>query len=160
MNIVDIARGYLKQEEVRGNKGFKDPNFDKEMRSVGFQTGYPWCAVFVKLVWKKAGQVNYKLISPGVVETMRNFHKAGRDLKYEPKVGSIFIFRSYVKNKEQGTGHTGIVTGVGNGYFETVEGNSNDGGGREGYIVASHKRYYTNWTESDGLRLMGFIHPE
>lgn len=46
-----------------------------------------------------------------------------------------------------GTGHTGIVTAVTGTQqslcMQTVEGNSNGAGGREGYVVISRKRQIT-----------------
>jgi hypothetical protein len=56
-------------------------------------------------------------------------------------------------------GHAGVVVEAHDNYFKSVEGNTNDAGGREGYIVAEKRRYYT-FDVDNGLRLLGFVHPE
>ena len=75
-NIIEVAKSYIGQEEKIRNSGFKNGWFEKLMRSVGFYTGAPWCAFFVKLVWKESG-VDHSLISGSVYDTMMNATKAG-----------------------------------------------------------------------------------
>lgn len=48
--IVEVAKSYVGQEEISGNMGFKDFDFNKQMKAVGFYLGAPWCAFFAKLV--------------------------------------------------------------------------------------------------------------
>ena len=52
--IVEIAMNYLGQEEVSGNMGFEDDEFEKKMKAVGWEKGQAWCAYFAELVWKEA----------------------------------------------------------------------------------------------------------
>ena len=54
--------------------------------------------------------------------------------------GSIFLTR---KSPSDWT-HTGLVTAVHEDTFETVEGNTNDAGDREGYEVCRRVRGYEN----------------
>jgi hypothetical protein len=43
--------------------------------------------------------------------------------------------------------------------IKTIEGNTNDKGGREGYTVASKNRLI-DFTNDNGLRMLGFIKPK
>ena len=54
------------------------------------------------------------------------------------KPGDIFM---NVKTAHDWT-HTGIITGINGDWFETIEGNTNDEGSREGYEVCRRKRNY------------------
>ena len=38
-NVVEIARKYLGQTEISGNKGFNDKLFEKRMKDVGWLPG-------------------------------------------------------------------------------------------------------------------------
>ena len=42
----------------------------------------------------------------------------------------------------------------------TVEGNTNDDGSREGYMVAEKQRKIDFDVKQNGLVLMGFVHPK
>lgn len=161
--IVEIAESYIGQEEKIKNSGFKNSWFEKLMRGVGFYTGAPWCAFFAKLVWKEAG-VDHSLISGSVRQTMLNATKAGNWHTY-PVEGAIVVWMTFKNGKPKRTGHVGILVGpqqlmVTNSFiYKTIEGNTNKSGSREGTDVLLKVRA-TNWTETDGLRLMGFIHPK
>jgi hypothetical protein len=64
--------------------------------------------------------------------------------------------------KEQRQGHAGIVIKPEDSYMETVEGNTNAAGSREGEVVAEKSgkdaRKYS-FTATSGLRLKGFVYP-
>jgi len=55
------------------------------------------------------------------------------------KPGDIFLLQ---KTTHDWT-HTGIITAIGEGIFETVEGNTNDGGSRNGYAAVKRIRNFT-----------------
>jgi thiol-disulfide isomerase/thioredoxin len=155
--VVEIAESYVGQKEIHGNQGFLNKDFEKKMRAVGFYTGAPWCAFFVKLVWKESDTERYKLIAGSALQTMRNFVKAEKiDLVAKPNVGAIAIYRTMKNGKAQTTGHVAVVIEVGDVTFTTVEGNTNASGGREGIEVAKKYRSY-KFYEPNGLQLMGFI---
>lgn len=156
--IVRIARSYIGQMEVGSNRGFKDPVFEKKMRSAGFYTGAPWCAIFAELCYREAGDDTHKLITPSAVLTMKAASTAG-NWHLDAVPGAIAIWRTFHKGQPLSTGHVAIVTTVGAGGFGTVEGNTNAVGGREGNTVAEKERSYS-WDRTDGLRLMGFVHPK
>lgn len=172
--IKKTALRYVGQEEIRGNLGFKDKEFEEKMITIGFKEGYAWCALFAELVWKEAYQqydsfyieLLDKLFSPGAVKTYNNFKKSDKfEVSSEPELGAICIWRNYKDGKAHWTGHAGIVTevdylnGLRTGYFNCVEGNTNDQGGREGYIVSLKKRSLNAPKRPTQLRIYGFIIP-
>lgn len=164
--IISYAYEYIGQQEIKGNMGFKDAEFDKKMDSVGFKDGYPWCCLFTELVWIEGYKHFYsemlpllaKEFSAGTVRTFRHFKSLGWTSD-KPEPGDIVIWQTYKKGKAQSTGHAAIVYGVSNNFLATIEGNTNDKGGREGYIVAQKTRKI-DFNNNNGLRMLGFIKPE
>jgi hypothetical protein len=166
--IVKTANSFIGQEEITGNQGFKDNQFEELMEAVGWDEGQAWCAYFVELVWKLS-YVQQPLIvkeldmimSGSVLSTWTAFKKSSWVTDQIPEPGAIAIWQSYKNGKGTWRGHTGIVSDLIEGGFKgfhTIEGNTNDKGGREGYIVAKKKRR-ANFSATSGLVLKGFVHP-
>ena len=155
-NIIEVAKSYIGQEEKIKNSGFKNGWFEKLMRAVGFYTRAPWCAFFAKLVWKESG-VDHSLISGSVYDTMMNATKAG-NWHVKPVDGALAVWILFKNGKPTKNGHIGVVVYSGVEVFKTVDGNTSKKGSREGEIVGE-KIHLFNWTNPNGLRLMGFIHP-
>lgn len=162
MKVVEIAEGYIGQTEKPGNMGFNDADFEKKMEEVGFQKTHAWCAYFSELVFKEAypelfGELD-KLFSASAVATFANFRDAGYKIHALPKMGTLVIFQKMKDNVPQWQGHAAICVSVQDNkwVFESVEGNTNDGGGREGYIVAKRTRK-TLADVSNGLKIIGFV---
>lgn len=161
--VISTAQTYVGKTEKPGNSGFTDAAFEAKMKAVGFQTGQSWCAYFAELVWKEAFGKDHplfasidKLFSASAVATAANFKnytlfKTGM----VPKPGAVVIWR-------HGTGwqgHAGIVESVGNGSFNSIEGNTNAAGGREGIEVARKTRKHPDVFKPAGLNLVTFIYP-
>ena len=155
-NIIEVAKSYIGQEEKTRNSGFKNGWFEKLMRAVGFYTGAPWCAFFAKLVWKES-RVDHSLISGSVYKTMMNATKAG-NWHVKPVDGCLTVWILFKNGKPTKKGHIGVFVFSATNWFKTVEGNTSKQGSREGTIVDENVHTY-DWTSSNGLRLMGFIHP-
>ena len=155
-NIIEVAKSYIGQEEKIRNSGFKNSWFEKLMRSVGFYTGAPWCAFFAKLVWKGSG-VDHSLISGSVYRTMMNATKAG-NWHVKPVDGCLAVWILFKNGKPTKKGHIGVFVFTATNWFKTVEGNTSKKGSREGTIADENVHTY-DWTNQNGLRLMGFIHP-
>ncbi len=118
--LIEVAATQVGVKERPGNRG---PQVKQYLAIVGLNEGYAWCAGFVcwcvdKVEKKK---MNY---SAGVL-ALHN-HNQTIQVK-EPKSGDIFIMRF-----ANGLGHTGIITKVTASHVHTIEGNTNDGGSREG----------------------------
>lgn len=169
--ILYNARKFLSQQEIRGNQGFRDEKFQKLMEACGWQKGQAWCAYFFELVWKLAYE-NYdkptikvldKLFSAGAVKTYNNFKASEFIVNQVPSIGAGVIWQNYKDNKPHWTGHAGIVYKIysdDSDKFETVEGNTNSKGGREGIEVAKQIRSLDFEPKLKGLVLKGFIHPK
>lgn len=160
--IVQIAEKYVGQTEISGNRGWKDKVFEDKMKAVGWSTGQAWCAYFTELVWKEAAQPAQRtaldtLFSPSATATFANFkgtkfYRTG----HLPKPGALVVWR--YGNGWQG--HIGIVTRVLDGArFETVEGNTNSAGSREGLFVMRRVRSNIPANSMKGLNLIGFVYP-
>lgn len=161
MTPSENALTYVGQVEKPGNSGFIDPKFEAEMREEGWQKGWAWCAVFTKVVFKncypaKAKELD-KLFSPSTVQTFKNFRDAGYLIGYAPQPNTLVIWQSYKEGKPLATGHAGVVSKVISSWeFESVEGNTNSEGGREGFEVAiMPRKIFAKVTT--GLKILGFI---
>jgi len=163
--IVETAKGFIGQAEIKGNKGFESKEFERLMERVGWRTGWAWCSLFAELVLKLAYKGNDdvtkeldKLCNASAVKTLKNFRNAGYKVSGKATPGAVAIWQSKRRGVKSWTGHVGIVTKVHKDYFETVEGNTGSGGVREGEVVATRKRRY-NFDAYNGLELQGFIWP-
>jgi CHAP domain len=120
-------------EKTNHNDG---PAVEGYLKSVGLSKGYSWCMAFV--FWcaqnaAAAGKIENPLkCTAGVLAQW-----AARPLLRVtiPEPGDIFVM-DYGK----GLGHTGYVISVRGDLVETVEGNTNSGGSREGDGVYKRTR--------------------
>ncbi|MGB4774090.1 MAG: CHAP domain-containing protein [Daejeonella sp.] len=162
--IVSAACYYIGQLEKPGNAGFKDANFEKELRSVGWVPGQAWCAYLPKLIYRKAYKDNVRLLkvvnscnTGGAQMTFNNHKTAGTfEVSNDPLPGSIVIWQL----GETFKGHAGIVEKmIDTNTIQTIEGNTNANGSREGDRVARKLRTLNRPFKKDGLNLLGFINP-
>lgn len=162
--VIETALKYVGQTEKSGNMGFTQIEFERKMEAVGFDKGHAWCAYFSELVFKEAypekkSELN-TLFNASAVKTFQNFKDAGYVINELPQEGNLVIWQTQKDGIAQWTGHAGIVVSVeqepNHWKFESVEGNTNDGGGREGYIVARKKRKVLK-DVPDGLKVLGFV---
>lgn len=115
----------------------------------GFQgRNYPWCAGFVSFIVRQAADVmkmapplTYTLSCDALADEARQrgrFLAEGKLGGATPPPGTLFLCR---QNPGDWT-HTGLVVGGDAQTFETIEGNTNDAGEREGYEVCLRMRGY------------------
>lgn len=162
--IVDTALKYIGQTEKPANSGFNDADFERRMKDVGWEKGLSWCSFFAELCYKEAYSQTPetaaldKLFSGSATTTFKNFDlaKNGWTTGKIPKPGSLAVWRYGVGWQ----GHIGIVISSTENNFQTVEGNTNDKGGREGYIVAQKTRFLRDKISANGLNLIGFVYPK
>lgn len=113
------------------------PEVEIYLKSVGLGKGYAWCMAFV--FWNvQQASLKTKIVNPlkktGSVIAQLNACK--NLIVKTPESGCIFVM-----DFGHGVGHTGFVSQVfKNGTIETIEGNTNDDGSREGYEVAKRIR--------------------
>lgn len=169
--VIEIARACVGQREVGNNESFADPDFQKRMKRAGWYSGAPWCGYFCRMVYEEAGMEIANVpagdkkatlyVTGSSVQTMRRADRAD-NWHAEPVPGAIAVWRYFKGGQPTDRGHMAIVTEVypkGTDHFQTVEGNTNNDGSREGKVVAQRTRKF-EWRRTDGLRLMGFVHPK
>ena len=160
--LIEIAKSYIGQKEIKGNKGFEDKEFEKRMKAVGFQSGWAWCCLFAELCYISAfvdkKEELTKLFSASVTKTANNFKRSENwTFSMKPTPGSLAVFNIVRNGRKQWSGHIGIVEKVKkDGSFLCIEGNANSSGGREGIEVARRLRK-DNSKNLNGLVLQGFI---
>lgn len=172
--IVQAALADEGQKEVKGNHGWKDKDFDIQMKSTGWLDGQAWCAYWVEKIWcqvydSDTSKILRRFFSANAVGTYDNFWSSPDFIRSkEPVEGAVVIWQhvkngepSYVGGSNWIRGHAGIVIDTEGdiNYFTTLEGNSNSEGGREGIEVARQRRKL-DFGKQNGLQLIGFIHPK
>ena len=139
-SIIEIANSQVGVHEIPhgSNAG---PEVEIYLKSVGLGKGNAWCMAFVYWVTneasKKCGALNQLLKTAGVMNQWNSRPKVRVTI---PQAGDIFIM-----DFGKGLGHTGIVTEVlANGTINTIEGNTNTDGSRDGYAVCKRNRKITS----------------
>jgi hypothetical protein len=132
---------YRSQVGVREATGKNDgPQVAMYLKSAGLGEGYPWCAAFVNWVHLECG---YKTVqgpawSPSWFPASRVIYVRDAQNKYLPVAGDVF---GIWFNNLGRIAHVGFVDDWNGGnFFVTVEGNTNEGGSREGDGVYRKKR--------------------
>lgn len=187
--ILEEALKWGNIQEIRGNQGFKNEEFEKRIREAGWQLGQAWCAYAAELVWVDAYRRYNEILadrveslfSASATATFNSFDLADgfKTGKY-PDYGAIIIWRKYYIDDEgeqpelkaSWKGHAGIV--IDSVYakhealelieegkpfeIQTVEGNTNSEGGREGVEFTKMWRDIS-FEKKPGLVPEGFIYP-
>ncbi len=97
------------------------------------------------------GRAFWPLLRTASCQALHDFAVKHQLLAKGPEVGDVFLV--WYPTRER-FGHTGIVTShpTPDGYYSTIEGNTNPGGSREGYGVFERSRNvklddaYVRWT--------------
>lgn len=150
--VVEFAQTQIgvREKPIGSNDG---PEVSRYLASVGLNSkedSYAWCVAFIYFCFREAanglGLDNPMIKTAGVLEHWRRAGEKGikrilaKDAIANPsliKPGQIFAIA--IGNK--GLGHSGLVIEVlSDGRFKTIEGNSNDGGSREGIGVFERVR--------------------
>lgn len=134
-----VAQTQIDIREEGKNGG---PEVTRYLKRVGLSSGNAWCMAFVYWCVDEAARklsLPNPLIKTGGVMRQWNETKLrktpGRVAAPNVKPGDIFII-----DFGKGLGHTGFVENMGKGFVNTIEGNTNDEGSREGYEVARRSR--------------------
>jgi hypothetical protein len=130
---------YHTTEEPRySNRG---PRVDAMLRAARCTPGNPWCAAFVAWCCANAGwnpvseMPGNRVMYPAAVISWVAWARRTRRLKDDsPARGDLFYYDL------PGETHIGFVTHAEPDLIETLEGNTNAGGSREGYEVARRTR--------------------
>lgn len=132
---IELAKSQLGKEEVPRGSNWGHPVKDYLSR-VGITFPASWCMAFVYWSFDEAAKqlstMNPLIKTGGVLNA---FNSAASHHVSDPQPGDIFI-----QDHGHGLGHTGIVIKVNGDTLETIEGNTNDTGSREGFEVCEKKR--------------------
>ncbi|MGV3613852.1 MAG: CHAP domain-containing protein [Fimbriimonas sp.] len=123
---------YRVEEAPRGSN--RGPWVDKFLRRAQSVPGQPWCAAFVYDCFRDAG-MSPRVAYPASVASWADYARRFGRVREEPARGRLFYFTN-----RDGSGHMGFVVRVRGDSVETIEGNTNDMGLREGYRVARRMR--------------------
>jgi hypothetical protein len=141
-----IAQSQIGVQEMPKNSNAGEA-VEKYLKSVGLGKGYAWCMAFVYWSVKEAAcELNVENPLAKTAGVLNMFNKMKPLRVSEPQPGDFFIM-----DFGKGAGHTGFVEKIlPNGRLQTIEGNTNDEGSREGYEVS--RRY-----DRKISRMKGFI---
>jgi CHAP domain len=144
--VIEIAKSQIGVcENPKGSNSGKEVN--EYLKSVGINFPAPWCMAFVYWCFKQAGIVG--LAKTGGVLDQWNKCKQYQIVNQPPQPGDILIM-----DFGKGLGHTAIVESYKDGVIKTIEGNSNNEKGREGFIVCQHERFANNPKIKGYLRIV------
>jgi hypothetical protein len=145
-DLVEIARKEIgtEEDEKHQNKGSSIQKYQASTSLSG--QGWPWCAAFVdRCVQQYAAEGDTKIIHVPRTAAAFGLITWGNDNHFpvfnppvnatdlKPRPGDIVVYEF---------SHTGIVSREGDSAndFYAIEGNTNPGGGRDGYEVAERGR--------------------
>lgn len=136
MALIAEAIKYVGTVEYppHSNRG---PEIDYWLQQVRSPLGSPWCAAFVWSMGKQAVGVSWPVPRTGRVQDMVDWARPLNIIHEHPRLGDLVVlyFRSLSRYA-----HVGIVTAVHGDVCDTIEGNTNPSGGREGYGVFRRTR--------------------
>jgi hypothetical protein len=130
LKALEIAKTQLGVSELpKGSNA--GPAVEKYLKAVGLGKGYAWCEAFVYWCYSEAskelGVINPLKKTAGVLDQFNSSKKYDVET---PQKGDLFIM-----DFGKGQGHIGFVDDAFKDKINTLEGNSNDDGSREGYEV-------------------------
>ena len=158
--VAEAKRWIGVTEESGDNKGQCVQMFQKACDNKA--AGESWCMAFVQFCLKNTDSLcvdvlksmgkNNLFLSEHCLTVWNNSPKSCRVDK--PFIGSIAIWQM----GETTSGHTGIVTEIGQATFKTIEGNTGPGAGvvREGDGVYEKTR---TMNQIGNMKLLGFLLP-
>lgn len=157
--LIEIAKSYIGTKESGGdNKGPQVEEFQKALGGPAVQQS--WCTDFIHYCAKKvdAEQGSTYALYPSQL-VLEMWEKTDPSLRLvNPEPGCAILWEHYKDGHKTGLGHAGIVTRVGVGSVDTVEGNTSDGSGinRDGDGVYSRQRAIVSSATST-MKVLGFL---
>lgn len=136
--LIDIADSQVGVREATGRNDGSE--VEMYLRSVDLGKGYAWCAAFLTWCHDQAGIDNPQSAwSPDWVNSNIVYQaNKPRISTFESKPGQVFGL--YFESKRR-IAHVGLITGEDRLHYRTIEGNTNNGGSREGDGVYRKIRY-------------------
>jgi hypothetical protein len=173
--LIAAAEAFVGLREEGDNRGLM---IDLFLKGVNQPPGQPWCAAFVHHVGQRshfdpiANKSSWPLPNTASCYMLGVYAAQQRILVDEPLDGDVFLLWSPMYTR---FAHTGIVSRVvergktpaGSPWFDchTIEGNTNDDGGRDGWgVLRRIRRFYprvgdrfVRWAELDRPRAINTV---
>ncbi len=126
-----MARIYRGEVGVREATGRNDgERVEAYLSAVGLPKGHPWCAAFVAWAFREGDvPAPRSAWSPAWFPGDRVVYARGQTPGYDWRPGDVFGI--YFPSKGR-IAHVGFIDGARGAFYETVEGNTNARGSREG----------------------------
>lgn len=119
-------------------KSNRHARIDKALRLCGLGTGHRWCAAIVALWGSETLGTAYPMPLSADCDVLLSFARRKRICHATPERGDIFLLLD--SSDRDDAFHTGLVSSVESGHFETWEGNTNKTGSPDGDGVYSRTR--------------------
>jgi hypothetical protein len=149
--LVDYCNQTIGVHETSFNDGPLIQEFQKTVDGVASKE--PWCMGWVQTMVHRTCQ-DFAIVNPLFPSEHCLtvwFRTDARYKKKEPSYGYVAIFSTGGAIN----GHTGVcITGLNGTFFGTIEGNTNEGGSREGNAVVQKVRTFPG---KYGMQVVGFI---
>lgn len=146
--LLRVASATEGATEIGNNAG---PYVTRVLKRTGLSAGNPWCAAWIADVGRIAFDSRWPLPLTASCWQLGDFAYRKGALAETPEVGDVFLLHYPSLNR---FAHTGLVTEVlPDGRIRTLEGNTNDGGSREGWGVFRRTRTpgardrFIRWTQ-------------
>ncbi|MBS1624573.1 MAG: CHAP domain-containing protein [Bacteroidetes bacterium] len=140
-----ITQAYTSQIGVRERTGRNDGReVEMYLHTCGLGPGYAWCAAFVKWCYMQCG-IDTRHITAWAASCINQHHIVMKNgvpayAGAEPQTGDNITFWDYA---HQRVAHTGLYDRrINETFYESVEGNTNEGGSAEGDGVYRKRRSY------------------
>lgn len=146
---LSYARDYIGIEEVGGDN--KGPAVEIFQRSADIPAGAPWCAAFVNFCAEMASALKNEwspleqIKREGYVQDYYTWAVAREKIVEwdQAAPGDLFLLMFPAKKRYAHIGFVDMMD-LDRMEFSTIEGNTNETGGREGYLVAARIRPITD----------------
>lgn len=136
--LIAEARRYLGVQEKPKNSN-RGTQIDYWIAECGLDPAgaYPWCAAFVGQMGRQAEGHAWPVPRTASVAAIAAWAAASNRIVTTPQAGDLFLLWSPELKR---FAHVGIVLTVNGSSYSTIEGNTNAGGGREGFGVFARVR--------------------
>lgn len=136
--LTEAARWVGHQEHPRGSN--RSWAIDYWLRECRVDVGLAWCAAWAWNVGRQALGVAWPLPRAALVQTLVEWADRKGLLHQQPRFGDLFVL--YFPDPLNRYAHIGFVDApaAAGEQFSTLEGNTDPGGGREGYCVSRRTR--------------------
>ena len=136
--VLATARSllFVREEPRNSNKGQAVEAF---LKVTGLGGGYPWCAALIAWCGQAAFGSRWPLPLTAGCAALGTAAAQKGILTATPHVGDVFLL--YYPSLGR-FAHTGLITGISGPSCHTIEGNTNDGGSRDGWGVFPRVRTF------------------